>query len=85
MKGSFNCQYNVVTRRFEFDGYDPIDVEVKRRFEQVQSSIPIPKAESQKVELDVEKYKIKENSSFLNIYPDDDEYQTTNTNEEAPF
>jgi hypothetical protein len=62
---------------------DPI--QVAKSAKNVQSSIPIPKAESQKVELDIEKYKIKENTSFLNTYPDDDEYQTTSTNEEAPF
>lgn len=85
MKGSFNCQYNVVSRRFEFDGYDPLDTEIKRKFEQVQSSIPIPQAQSQKVEIDMEKYKIKENTSFLNKYPDDDEFEATNDNEPAPF
>jgi hypothetical protein len=62
---------------------DPI--QVAKSAKNIQSSIPIPKSESQKVELDIEKYKIKENTSFLNTYPDDDEYQVTNTNEEAPF
>lgn len=51
----------------------------------VQSSIPIPQAQSQKVEIDMEKYKIKENTSFLNKYPDADEFEATNDNEPAPF
>ena len=65
--------------------YNEDPIQVAKAAKNIQSSIPIPPAQSQKVELDVEKYKIKENTSFLNTYPDNDDFQATNDNEPAPF
>ena len=65
--------------------YNEDPIQVAKAAKNIQSSIPIPPPQSQKVEIDMEKYKIKENTSFLNAYPDNDDFQATNDNEPAPF
>lgn len=82
VKGSFYCQYNVIRHRFEFDGYDPLEVEIKKRFDVVQSSIPIPPPQSDRVP-----FTVTPNNNFLsNKYPDDDGNEYTKpSNEPAPF
>lgn len=78
VKGSFLCQYNVVTRRFEFDGYDPMAAEIEKRFSVKQAEIP----------MNIEKStKIRENTNFLNKTKDEySEYEQFDAPEgEAPF
>jgi hypothetical protein len=78
VKGSFLCQYNVVSRRFEFDGYDPIAAEIERRFNVTQAEIP----------MNIEKSnKIRENTNFLNKTKDEysDYEQFDAPKGEAPF
>jgi hypothetical protein len=78
VKGSFLCQYNVVSRRFEFDGYDPMAAEIERRFNVTQAEIP----------MNIEKSnKIRENTNFLNKTKDEysDYEQFDAPKGEAPF
>jgi hypothetical protein len=85
-KGTITIEYDFKIRRFLFAGVDEMQVAIDRHLTPKQSSIEIPKPESQKVTLDVEKYNIQPNSSFLsNVYPGDYEQDGSAVSDKPPF
>jgi hypothetical protein len=88
IKGTITIEYDFRQRRFLFGGVDEMGKAVDKYLTPSQSSIPIPKPESQKVELDVEKYSMRPNNQFLKtetIYKEDYEQDETPTSDKAPF